>query len=77
MEELQIIHLSSLEPLDHTRQTTDQLKEFLSVNHADMQMIILRLEDFRTEQHVLIKKIDDLQKEFLKEQDDLTILTKL
>jgi hypothetical protein len=47
------------------------------VNHADMQMTVLRLDDFRTEQHVLTKKIDDLQKEFLKEQEDLTISTKI
>jgi hypothetical protein len=49
MEELQIIHLSSLKPLDHIRQTTDQLKEFLSVNHANMQMTILLLDKFLTE----------------------------
>jgi hypothetical protein len=77
MKELQIIYLSSLEPLNHIRQTTDQLKEFLSVNHADMQMIILHLDEFLTEQHVLIKKIDDLQKEFLKDQDNLMIPTKI
>jgi hypothetical protein len=77
MEGLQIIHLSSLELLDHTRQTTDQLKEFLSENHADMQMTILRLDDFQIEQHILIKKTDDLQKEFLNEQEDLMIPTKI
>jgi hypothetical protein len=78
MDELQIIHLSLLKPLDHTKQTTDQLKEFLGVNHADMQMIILCLDEFLTEQHILIKKIDDdLQKEFLKGQEDLMIPTKI
>jgi hypothetical protein len=42
-----------------------------------MQMTILRLDEFLTEIHVLIKKIDNLQKEFLKDQDDLMIPTKI
>jgi hypothetical protein len=77
MEEFQTIHLSSLEPFDYIKQTTDQPKEFLSVNHADMQMTTLLLDKFLTEQHVLIKKIDDLQKGFLKDQEDCMIPTKI
>jgi hypothetical protein len=71
MEGLQIIHLSSLELLNHTKQTTDQLKEFLSENHADIQKIILLLEEFLNVQIILIKRIDNLQKESLKGHEDL------
>jgi hypothetical protein len=42
-----------------------------------MQMTILRLDNFRIEQHILTKKIDNLQKEFLKEQEDLMNPTKI
>jgi hypothetical protein len=77
MEELQIIHPSSLKPLNYIKQTTDQPKGFLSVNHTDMQMTILLLDEFLKEQHVLIKKIDNLQKEFLKDQEGCTISTKI
>jgi hypothetical protein len=71
LEGLQIIHLSSLELLDHTRQTTDQLKGFLSVNHADIRKTILRLDEFLNELIDLIKRIDDPQKESLKGHEDL------